>query len=502
MRLLRDDLIIVPARGTEESNQVKDPLTGAELELGDAELFLVQSLRDPYSLSHLITQLRERFDMERSEDDLHEFLEMLDELGLLRGAEEAGEADIVSDHTRSDSTPAAKPVAETASAGSARPAAGPAGGRGATRGERPAASVGTGPGAEAPPRPERRRTTKRRIPAGRVVRYLLLAGVLILLFLPYRYETGGAAEILPLATRQIYAEQPGVIDQVFFEGGEWVEQGSVLAQMARHRQSKDFRTTEVSIEKQRATIARLETTPSQEELELQKELLKTARLQYAFSAAQAARLKTLYESGGISFDTYDDAVEEMEVEEQRVSEREANLAAVEGQISPYELAAARAEEQRLTEELVYFKERLHRTALHMPIDGRIITMRLKDLQNKFLDDGDLFAEVEDARQVRIKIAVPEADMGEVSEGDAVRLKLWAYPDRFFHSDVSRIYPATAEAEYGTIVEVESLLDNAEGLLRSGMTGHAKIEGREMFVIQAFTRALVRFVLIEVWSWLP
>jgi hypothetical protein len=55
---------------------------------------------------------------------------------------------------------------------------------------------------------------------------------------------------------------------------------------------------------------------------------------------------------------------------------------------------------------------------------------------------------------------------------------------------------------GRYVICETVMDNDQELFRSGMTGFAKIEGTQMFVIQAFTRALVRFVKVEAWSWLP
>jgi len=52
------------------------------------------------------------------------------------------------------------------------------------------------------------------------------------------------------------------------------------------------------------------------------------------------------------------------------------------------------------------------------------------------------------------------------------------------------------------VRVITTLDNQDGLLKSEMTGHAKIEGETMPVAVAFTRILQRFVVVEIWSWLP
>jgi putative peptide zinc metalloprotease protein len=55
---------------------------------------------------------------------------------------------------------------------------------------------------------------------------------------------------------------------------------------------------------------------------------------------------------------------------------------------------------------------------------------------------------------------------------------------------------------GKVVRVISELDNADDLLRTDMTGYAKIESQWRPVGVAFTRWLIRFLFVEVWSWIP
>ena len=56
-------------------------------------------------------------------------------------------------------------------------------------------------------------------------------------------------------------------------------------------------------------------------------------------------------------------------------------------------------------------------------------------------------------------------------------------------------------EQGKVVRVLSELSNADGLLKTDMTGYAKIECEKKPVGIAFTRWLVRFITVEVWSWI-
>lgn len=65
-----------------------------------------------------------------------------------------------------------------------------------------------------------------------------------------------------------------------------------------------------------------------------------------------------------------------------------------------------------------------------------------------------------------------------------------------------IAPAADTATYGQVVRVQLTISDPEGRLKSGMTGSAKIEGARYPAVYVFTRALWRFFMVEVWSWLP
>ena len=86
----------------------------------------------------------------------------------------------------------------------------------------------------------------------RAVRYLLIAALIGALFLPYQYETGGPAEILPLQQQEIYGQTDGVVEEVMYNEGDWVSKGEIIARLSSHLQQKDYLTTEAALQKQRA----------------------------------------------------------------------------------------------------------------------------------------------------------------------------------------------------------------------------------------------------------
>lgn len=344
--------------------------------------------------------------------------------------------------------------------------------------------------------------SRMRITQEKRLRYWIAILLIAVLFLPYSYETGGTAKLSPIAQHEIHAETDGVIEQVHYRGGEWVSQGTVIAEMANHRQKRDVLATRAAIQSKERDIDRLRSTPSIESIRLAEEQLATARLQLRYSAEEADRVEKLFAKGMISTQSFDNAKKQRDLDRQTIEEKRASLEALKTQINPNEIASAEAELQKLREDLTFYEEQWRRTRLSMPIAGRIATIELQNLRNKYLEEGQLFCKVEDTREVRVEIAVPEAEIHEVTVGDPVRLKTWAEPGRIFNGVVTEIAPQATEETYGNVVMVIAVLPNADLALKTGMTGYAKIQGNDTRVGAAFTRALVRFFLIEIWSWLP
>jgi putative peptide zinc metalloprotease protein len=333
-------------------------------------------------------------------------------------------------------------------------------------------------------------------------RALILAALVAVMFLPYRYDPGGSVEVLPLRKNSIYMQQAGVIEEVFFDGGELLRKGTVIAQLANFKQRRDVDVTLAQIKMKQEALNVLMTTPSSEQIDLAQNKLDTAKVELEYSQKRLQRIEPLHQNGTVSDAILEDASKELDIARQKVMEQQENLRVVRTQVNPHQVESVKAEIELLERELVYYRELLSRTELKVPFDGRLITMHLKDLQNKYLDENDLFAEAEDTSRVYVEIDIPESDIGIVAIGDAVRLKLELAPGETVVGEISGIYPTSKESDYGKVVTVLALVDNKDQRLRSGMTGFAKIEGEEMFFVEAFSRALLRFVQIEMWSWIP
>ena len=326
--------------------------------------------------------------------------------------------------------------------------------------------------------------------------------LLLLLFLPYPYEAGGSFDIYPSDRQVITSDVSGIVEEVNFVGSESVKKGTVIARINATDLKSEINVLTARIAEQEAVIKDLKAKPKKEEVMVAERALDVARKREQFSRERVPRMERLYKDRAISFEEYDAARREYEVEADEVTKRAADLALVKTGTTPDKIAAEKAKLDSLIEERATLNGKVERTTLRMPFDGNILTLHLNERLNSVLDKGQPFATVESTRSVTAEIQVPESDIGYVAIGAR------SAPSRRPSSTASssarcrRMDRNVTAKSFGNVVKVIAVIDNPKGELKTGMTGYAKIGGTMMPVWKAFSLALLRFFNIQVWSWIP
>ena len=138
-----------------------------------------------------------------------------------------------------------------------------------------------------------------------------------------------------------------------------------------------------------------------------------------------------------------------------------------------------------------------------PHDGVITTPRMNEKIGQLVSKGTLIAEVHDLHTVEAEIAVPEQEIADVQVGQPVVLKARSYPTERFEGTVTAIAPAAGKPDDALgqkVIRVITKIDNAPLLLKSQMTGNAKIYSDKRSIAELITRRLVRYLRVEFWSW--
>lgn len=351
---------------------------------------------------------------------------------------------------------------------------------------------------------QKRVKLQRRVQASgqRRLRGLLVLMAVPLLFLPYRYEASGPFTLLPALRQEIHVDIPGLVAQVLYAGGERLAAGTPIARLETYDYENNVQVTQARILEVKAQIDELVNTPRPEEVELAKVRLEEARVRANFSAAELKRFEQLYKEHAVSFEELENVRRRKELEQSQVVEEQARLTLLKAGTHPDKIAASRAELERLTRQLAFYQEQLARTELKMPFDGTLLTLNLHDKRGQYLDKGDLFTEVENTGHFNAQVEIPETDIAEVAVGAPAALRTWAHPQRVFTGQVVQIEPQVVERPFGNVVRVQVRLENEAGILRSGMSGYGKVQSRERPLWDVLTRVVVRFFMVEMWSWIP
>jgi multidrug efflux pump subunit AcrA (membrane-fusion protein) len=330
------------------------------------------------------------------------------------------------------------------------------------------------------------------------------------LLLPYPYTTGGPMELRPVTHIDVRTDIEGLVEKVLVHEGDWVEKGQPLARLSMREKERNLESATGQLEEARAQLHLLEAGPRSEAVASARAAVRTAETASDFSRSRAARMLDLRRRNLVSPQEMENALAMRDLDGQKLEEARAHVQLVSSGARKEAVEALRAQVKSLQVVADDDATDVAHTTIASPVSGRVVTPHIDQLAGTYLEPGrrDLIAEIEDGRTVRAEVAVPEETISEVHLGAGVRLHAWAYLDRTFEGRVVSIAPVAAETDSSSpqpgkvAVRVLTEIANPEGLLKSDMTGYAKIAASRRPVWRVLFDPLVRFVMVEVWSWIP
>jgi putative peptide zinc metalloprotease protein len=332
--------------------------------------------------------------------------------------------------------------------------------------------------------------------------YALVPTALIVLMLPYPYDPGGNLMIYPKRRVEVTTDVAGIVSQVYFDGGESVKKGTPIARLKDDDDEAKLETSEAEVRAQQHVVDNLKTLPKPEEIKVAEAELATAQTHAAYSAERVPRFRKLYKKGAMSFNEFEAAVQLNQVNVDQVAQKRATLALVKAGPTVDEVAAAEYKLEGLKQLRDEYQDRVNRSVLYMPFDGRIATLHLAQKAGTYLEKGKLFAMVEDNSEMTVEVDVPEWEIGPIAEGKLIRAHPDAFSDQEFQGKVVMTTSDVIRRQEGNVVKVMGSIQNEGGKLLPGMSGYAKIDTPSVPVWKAFGNPELRYFCINVWSWIP
>ena len=336
----------------------------------------------------------------------------------------------------------------------------------------------------------------------RLLLFIQVSFLFPLLFVPYSYEASGRGEVISIEKQQIHSSVAGIISEVYFDGGNRLTAGTTVARLDDYDQRLALEVNQANINKQRALIERLESLPREEERLYFQHKLQRARSQLYFSQQLLNQYEQLHRDELVSLENWETVRKRYEVDAADLAEASAELEQVESGAHPEQLLAERLKLDSLLLEQDYRQKQLAKTELKMPFDGILSSVQLSWLQGQYIEQGGLFAHVEAPDHVVVEISVAENEISDITIGATTRLKLLSYPHREFSGEVTSIESHVSDNSREAASRVQARINNPDQQIKPGMSGYAKIITRELPFWEAMGRALMRFIMVELWSWLP
>ncbi len=159
-----------------------------------------------------------------------------------------------------------------------------------------------------------------------------------------------------------------------------------------------------------------------------------------------------------------------------------------------QISSAQAQIAQQTASTQTTRINLDRTVIRSPVTGVILTRSIEPGQTvaASLQAPELFTIAEDLSKMRIELAVDEADIGQVREGQAVTFTADAFNDRRFTGTVEQVRLAATTTNNVVTYPVVVAVDNADGTLLPGLTVNAEIEVSNRENVLKIANAALRY----------
>ena len=138
---------------------------------------------------------------------------------------------------------------------------------------------------------------------------------------------------------------------------------------------------------------------------------------------------------------------------------------------------------------------LDKAEIRSPVDGLVLRRQIEPGQTvaASLQAPVLFTLAEDLTHMELHVAVDEADVGKVAEGQSALFTVDAYPDRSFPATITQVRFAPQTLEGVVTYETVLLVDNSDLSLRPGMTATAVITVQQLKDALLVPNAALRFI---------
>lgn len=262
--------------------------------------------------------------------------------------------------------------------------------------------------------------------------------------------------VQPINQVDVSSEQSGTVRKVYVDFNSQVTKDQSLAELDTDKLQATVDSARAKLLAAKSKVKEAEATVTETELELQrKQNLVERRIS---SAQDLDTAKAAYDRAVASLDS-----------------------------AKADVAAAEAD-------LKLDETNLSKAIITSPINGIVLSRDIEPGQTvaASLEAPTLFTLAEDLSQMEVQVDVDEADVGQVKEKQNATFTVDAYPERTFSARIRSLRYGSETVQNVVTYKAVLTTDNADLLLRPGMTATANIKVKEVKDAITVPNAALRF----------
>jgi len=270
-----------------------------------------------------------------------------------------------------------------------------------------------------------------------------------------------------LANRKVRvsSELGGRIEKIYFERGDRVKEGSLLAEIGATSARLQVKEASASVAAARSALDKLERGSRPQEIQIARSSVSAAEAALFEAEKNFERVKKLFDIQAVSNSSYDAAERELATAKATMeSAKQQLILALEGprieDIKAGQAALAQAEAA-----LAMARDRLDKSMIKAPCDGIVAFREVEE--GEVIPPGTAITEVVEMGQMKIKIAVSEKDLHTLKQQERFPFAVDAIPREEFSCRVCFLSP-TADVS-NRAFPVELLVDDPDPRMADGMT---------------------------------
>lgn len=283
-------------------------------------------------------------------------------------------------------------------------------------------------------------------------------------------------DLQPRATVKVYSRVAGVVDSIEVRESAIISEGDVLAKIDDREYRIDVAEARAALESATAKAEMMNAGGRPEERARALAEVSSAEAVVTDATANHERLLSLFGKGGVSKQNVDSARRELDVARARLTSALKSAALINEGARNEERKMARAELDKMREQLRMAELKLSYCEVKAPFGG-VLGQRLVDPGAYVLAASSPQAPamfvLSDSRVMKGMLDIPESQLMLVRVGAKAKVFVQSLPDRVFEGKVVNVYPyIDPKTRTG---KVELAVPNAKAELLSGMFVKAEVE---------------------------